>query len=172
MVEERAKKIKLLILDVDGVMTDGRITFTDYGDELKFFHVHDGLGLVLLHRAGIPSVIITASRSRTVLRRAKELGIAKVFQNSTNKLKTYEMVLRKFKVTHEEVCFIGDDLIDLPILSRCGLAVCVANGSDEIKPLAHYVTKTPGGQGAIREVTDLILKTQGKWSPLTQPYFA
>lgn len=172
MIEARAKKIKLLILDVDGVMTDGRIIYDHGGDEIKLFHVRDGLGIVLLHRAGIPSAIITANRAKAVVRRARELGMAKVYQNAFNKRQSYQSALKHFKLRDEEVCFMGDDLIDLPILTRVGLAVGVANAHEEVKSRVHYVTRAAGGHGAIREVVDLILKAQGRWEGLLGEYLS
>lgn len=167
----RAKKIKLLILDVDGVLTDGRLVYSNYGDELKFFNVLDGFGLSLWHRAGLKTVIITAKKSKMVTKRAKEMHIDNIYQNAFDKLKTYEKILKKFNVKNEEVCYIGDDLIDLPILNRVGLAVAVANAVEEIINKVHYVTKHHGGKGAVREVIDFILKSQGKWKKITNKYF-
>lgn len=162
-VEEKSKKIKLLILDVDGVMTDGRIIYDNFGDEFKAFDVQDGYGMVLWCRAGLKSAIITAKKSRIVSRRAKMCHITKVFQEARDKGAVYEKLLKIFKLTDEEVCFMGDDLIDLPVMRRAGLAIAVPYSREEIKSLAHYVTKADGGRGAVREVTELILKSQNKW---------
>lgn len=169
-VEERAKNIKLLILDVDGVMTDGRIIYDNFADEFKVFDVQDGFGLVLWHRAGFKSAIITAKKTKIVKRRAKECGITKVFQNARDKKAVYDVVLKTFKITDEEICFIGDDLLDIPIMKRAGLAVAVPYSRDEVKAFAHYITRTQGGRGAVREVIELILKSQGKWEAITQRY--
>ena len=165
MLEEKAKKIKALILDVDGVMTDGRIIYDNFGDEFKVFDVQDGYGLVLWHRAGLKSAIVTAKRTKIVARRAKECHITKLFQNARDKGITYEKILKDLKVTDEEVCFIGDDLLDIPIMKRAGLAVAVPYSREEVKSSAHYVTKSQGGRGAVREVIELILKSQGKFLP-------
>lgn len=170
-LKDRILKIKLVVMDVDGVLTDGRIVYGDYGDELKFFDVQDGFGLVQLRRAGIPTVIISAKKSRINQRRAKELRVAKIYQNAPDKLKIFEKVSKKMKVNHDEVCFIGDDLVDIPVLLRVGFAVSVKNAVDEVKNIAHYVTLKMGGRGAVREVADLILKTQGKWPAVTERYF-
>lgn len=170
MIEEKARKVKLLIVDVDGVLTDGRIIYDNFGDEFKCFHVQDGLGFVLLGFAKIKSVIITAKKSRIVARRAREMGIAKVCQNAPHKLKAYNKILKAFKVSDDEVCFIGDDIIDMPVLRRVGLAVGVANAMEEVKKISHYITKKEGGKGAVREVVDLILKAQGKWDELVGRY--
>ena len=172
MLEERAKKIKLLILDVDGVLTDGRIIYDNFGDEFKCFNVQDGLGFSLLHASGIKTAIITAKKSKPVLRRAREMGVVKVYQNAWQKLKVYHRLLKKFKLRDCEVCFIGDDLIDVPILKRVGLAVAVANGVKEVKDCAHYVTKKEGGKGAAREVIELILKSQNLWDGLLEKYLS
>jgi len=162
-VEEKAKKIKLLILDVDGVMTDGRIIYDNFGDEFKAFDVQDGYGMVLWCRAGLKSAIITAKKSRIVSRRAKMCHVTKVFQEARDKGAVYEKLLKIFKLTGEEVCFMGDDLIDLPVMKRAGLAVAVPYSREEIKSFAHYVTKADPGRGAVREVVELIMKSQNKW---------
>lgn len=168
---ERIKRVKVLILDIDGVMTDGHIIYSIYGDELKFFDVQDGFGITLLRRAGIKSVIITAKKSRIVKIRARDLKVAKAYQGYMDKLKAFNDVMKRFKVKPEEVCFIGDDLIDLPVLKRVGLAVAVPNAVDEVKEHAHFVTSRAGGHGGVRELCDLILKSQGKWDLATQKYF-
>ena len=170
-VLERMKKIKVLILDIDGVMTDGHIIYSIYGDELKFFDVQDGFGITLLRRAGIKSVIITAKKSRIVKLRARDMKIEKAYQGYTVKLKAFNRVIKKFRVKPEEVCFIGDDLIDLPILKRVGLAVAVPNAVEEVRQHAHFVTSRAGGHGGVRELCDLILKSQGKWDLATEKYF-
>jgi 3-deoxy-D-manno-octulosonate 8-phosphate phosphatase (KDO 8-P phosphatase) len=170
-IVERAKRVKLLILDIDGVMTDGRIVYSVYGDELRFFDVTDGFGITLLHRAGLKSIIITAKKSRIVKARARDLKVAKTYHGYHDKVKAFQKALRKFRLAAEDVCFIGDDLIDLPVLRRVGFAVSVPNAMDEVKSAAHYVTKRPGGRGAVREVCDLILKVQGAWDRATAAYF-
>ncbi|MFH1381178.1 MAG: HAD-IIIA family hydrolase, partial [Candidatus Omnitrophota bacterium] len=144
-IESRAKKIKLLLLDVDGVLTDGRIIIGSYGDELKNFNVNDGLGIVLAKWAGIKSAIITARSSNIVKLRAKQLGIDKIYQNHY-KIKSLRDILKRFKVEEEEICFIGDDLIDIPILKRVGLAVAVPNAAREVKDVVHFITEKEGGQ--------------------------
>ena len=162
-IQERAAKIKLLVLDVDGVMTDGRIIYDNFGDEFKSFDVQDGYGLTLWWRAGLKSAIVTAKKSRIVSRRAKVCHITKVFMNAKDKGAVYEKLLKIFKLTDEEACFIGDDLIDMPIIKRAGFAVAVPYSRPEIKALAHYITKAENGRGAIRELIELILKIQNKW---------
>ena len=160
---EKASKIKLLVLDVDGVMTDGRIIYDNFGDEFKAFDVQDGYGLTLWWKAGLRSAIVTAKKSRIVSRRAKTCHVTKVFMDAKDKGAVYEKLLKIFKLTDEEVCFIGDDLIDLPIMKRAGLAVAVPYSRPEVKSTAHYTTTSESGRGAIREIIELILKTQNKW---------
>lgn len=167
----RLEKIKLVILDNDAVLTDGRIVYGDYGDELKFFDVQDGFGMTLLQRAGFPVVIVSGKKSRINNRRAKELGVAKIFQKVSDKLKIFEKVCKKYRVSHEEALYIGDDLIDLPLLRRAGVAVAVANAVPEVKEAVHYVTEKKGGRGACREVIDMLLKAQGKWQAVTEKYY-
>ena len=169
---ERLKKIRLLALDVDGVLTDGRIVYGNYGDELKFFDVQDGFGLYLLHRSKIKAVFITAKKSTVVTRRAKESRVDKVYQNSKDKLKTYEKMKRRFRVKDEEVCFMGDDLIDLPIMVRAGVAISSPNAVAAVRQRSHFITGHLGGRGAVREVVDLILESQDKLESLIQGYQA
>ena len=167
----RAKKIKILLLDIDGVLTDGRIIRSNKGDELKNFDVNDGLGILLVKRSGIKCIILTAKASRIVSRRAKDLKIDKVYQGFHYKLEALEDILVKFKVSADEICFVGDDVIDVPVLKRVGLAVCPPNAMSDVKPLAHLITEKKGGRGAVREICDLILKAQGTWSKVTARYF-
>ena len=159
-IVERARRIKLLITDIDGVMTDGRIVYSIYGDELKFFDVTDGFGISLLNKVGIKTVIITAKKSRIVKMRARDLKVAKAYAGFIDKLIPFNDVLKRFNVSPEEICFIGDDLIDVPILKRVGLAVSVPNAVEDVKIFAHHITSKPGGRGAVRELCDLILKSR------------
>lgn len=170
-VIEKAKKIKLVIFDVDGVLTDGRIICDNHGNEIKNFDVNDGFGITLLKRAGMKCVILTAAGSPLVIRRAKVLNIDKVYQKCHYKIEAYKKVKKKFKVNDEEICFIGDDLIDIPLLKRVGLAICPRNAMAEVKDFVHYVSKKNGGRGAVREICDLILKAQGVWETVTSRYF-
>ena len=167
---QRAARVSLLLIDVDGVLTDGRIVYADYGDELKFFDVQDGAGLVFWHRMGLKSAIITSRKSRLLKRRAKDMRIDFLAQGCLLKLPTYEQLLKRFRLSDEQVCAIGDDLMELPILLRAGLAVAVPNAVEEIKQVCHYQTKRPGGRGAVREVVDILLKSKGLWDPLMQRY--
>lgn len=166
---DKAKKIKLLILDLDGVMTDGKIYYGNYGDELKTFDVKDGFGIILLRRAGIETVIITAKKSKVAKLRAKDLGIKYVYENSS-KLKVFNKLLRKFRLTNEEACFMGDDLIDAPVVKTAGLSVSVPQAVSEVKAIAGYITKSDAGRGAVREICELILKSQGKWDEVIKKY--
>ncbi len=160
---EQAKNVKLVILDVDGVMTDGRVIIDDNGVNYRSFDIKDGFGTVALQMSGIPVAIITTSTSDVVTHRAKELKIEKYFPGSKNKLEVYNNLLQDMGLTNENVCFVGDDLVDLPLLKRVGFAVAVNDAVDEVKEQAHYITKNPGGRGAVREVAEIILKAQGKW---------
>ena len=167
---ERARKTRLLMMDVDGVLTDGRIIQDGQGHELKVFDVKDGHGIVMAHRAMLRTALISGRASETITHRAEELGIKLVFQKVWNKLEVYEKILVDAALTHDEVAYIGDDLIDIPLLRRVGLAVAVADAVDEVKAAAHVVTQRPGGQGAVREVIELILKAQGHWDSLIERY--
>jgi len=171
MIKEKAKKIKLLIMDVDGVLTDGRIIYANSGDELKFFDVTDGMGLALFSRAGLKSAILTAKKSKIISKRAKDIHIDRVYQSAFKKSEAFRKILDDFKVSPEEVCFIGDDVIDIPVLKRVGLAVSVPNAVPEVKDEAHYITKKKGGHGAVREVIDMILKVQDKWNGVMKRYY-
>jgi 3-deoxy-D-manno-octulosonate 8-phosphate phosphatase (KDO 8-P phosphatase) len=169
-IERRAARIKLLLMDCDGVLTDGRITLLDTGDEEKSFHTRDGHGLVLLHRAGLQSGIVSGRTSALVERRASELGIKYVRQGTWNKVKDFEELLAEAEVSEREVAFIGDDVTDIPLMQRSELGVAVADAVEETRGVAHYVTQLPGGFGAVREVCELILKAQGRWSELMRRY--
>jgi 3-deoxy-D-manno-octulosonate 8-phosphate phosphatase (KDO 8-P phosphatase) len=167
-VRKKAKAIKLLLLDVDGVLTDGRIVLDDRGVETKQFDVRDGQGIVLLMRAGIEVGLITARKSKAVRFRAKELGLRIVHQGIRNKAITYGEILRKSGLAETEIAYIGDDIGDLEILHRVGLAVTVNDGSDELFRAVDYITQKAGGRGAVREVAELLLKAQIKWDASLQ----
>ena len=169
-VLQRASRVSVLLIDVDGVLTDGRIIYADYGDELKCFDVQDGAGLVFWHRVGLKSAIITARRSRLLKRRAKEMRIDVLAQGCLEKLPMYQRILKRFRVHDEQVCAIADDLMELPILHHVGLAVAVPNAVDEVKHASHYVTLRAGGRGAVREVIDIILKAKGLWDQVVHRY--
>jgi 3-deoxy-D-manno-octulosonate 8-phosphate phosphatase (KDO 8-P phosphatase) len=171
-MHEQLGKIRLLLLDVDGVMTDGRIIYDDQGSELKAFDVRDGHGIKLLQRAGVRVGIITGRQSTVVDRRAEELGIDLVYQGAKDKLVPFREILHKTGLKAEEVAYVGDDLPDLPVLRRVGFAATVADAMDEVKPYVHYVTTHSGGRGAVREICDLLLRESGRWENVTARYFA
>ena len=168
-VVHRASRIKLLLMDCDGVLTDGRIWIVD-GDDQKAFNTQDGLGLELLHRAGISSGIISGRESSAVQQRADALGVLFVYQAVENKVAAFEHILSKAAIKPSEVAYIGDDLNDIPLLRRAELAVAVADATDEAKHHAHYVTRAAGGDGAVRETIELILKAQNRWEDLVKRY--
>ena len=169
-VLQRASKVSLLIMDVDGVLTDGRIIYAEYGDELKCFDVQDGAGLVFWHRVGLKSAIISGRKSRLLKRRAKEMRVDFLAQGQLIKLPVYKKVLKKFRVTDEQVCVIGDDLMELSMARRAGFTVAVPHAAEEIKNVSHYVTQREGGRGAVREAVDLILKAKGLWDQVLHRY--
>jgi 3-deoxy-D-manno-octulosonate 8-phosphate phosphatase (KDO 8-P phosphatase) len=171
-MQERLARIRLLLLDVDGVMTDGRIIYDDRGGETKAFDVRDGHGLKMLQRAGIRVGIITGRQSPVVDRRASELGIELVYQGAKDKLLPFREILAKTGLTADAVAYVGDDLPDLPVLRRVGFAATVADAMAELKPHVHYITRAPGGRGAVREICDLLLQAGGHWESLTDRYFA
>jgi 3-deoxy-D-manno-octulosonate 8-phosphate phosphatase (KDO 8-P phosphatase) len=167
---ERARRTSLLMMDVDGVLTDGRIIQDSHGHELKAFDVKDGHGIVMAHRAKLRTALISGRESETVTHRAEELGIELVFQKIWNKLEVYEKILVDTGLTDDKVAYIGDDLVDIPLLRRVGLAVAVADAVDEVKAASHLITQRPGGQGAVREVIEIILRAQGHWDALIERY--
>ena len=162
-IDARARRIKLLLMDCDGVLTDGRLWLMADGDEQKSFHARDGQGISLFHRAGLKTGIISGRTSSAVERRAQELKMSYVQQYAKDKIKALDEILAEAGVTANECAYIGDDVADIPVMQRVALAVAVADAVPETKQAAHYVTKLNGGHGAVREVTDLILKAQGKW---------
>ncbi len=166
----RALTIELLLLDVDGVLTDGSVVYIDDGRELKRFHVRDGSGLKLWRAAGKRAAIVSGRSSHAVERRAAELGICPVLQGRDDKIVAFEEVLTLTGLKPEQVCAIGDDLPDVPVLRRCGLAIAVADACREARDAAHYVTAVPGGRGAVRDAIEWLLKLQGRWDELTARY--
>ncbi|MFL6231413.1 MAG: KdsC family phosphatase [Pyrinomonadaceae bacterium] len=169
-IGRRAARVKLLLLDCDGVLTDGRITLLDEGDEEKSFHTRDGHGLVLLHRAGLQSAVISGRTSSALARRARDLGIQHLRQGTHDKIVEFREVLEAAGVTQDETAVVGDDVTDIPLMRRAALAVAVADATADTRAHAHYVTQLPGGFGAVREVCELILKAQGKWEELMRRY--
>jgi len=168
--QEKIKHIKLLILDVDGVLTDGKILYNDRGEEIKAFNVKDGHGLKLLMRSGTEVALITGRESKVVLHRARDLGIKHVYQRATNKIDVYEKILRGKKLEDKHVGFIGDDLVDIPVLRRVGFSATVWDAIPEVKEIVDYVASKKGGDGAVREICELLLKVQNKWEEITERY--
>ncbi len=171
-VRQRARRIKLLLMDCDGVLTDGRLLLVGDDDEQKTFHARDGQGISLMHRAGLQTGIISGRKSKAVERRAHDLKMAYVHQYVRDKIKVFDEIIAEAAVAAEECAFIGDDLADIAPMSRVGLAVAVADACDETKEAAHHVTQLKGGGGAVREVCELILKAQGRWEELMNHYRA
>jgi len=171
-VQQRAARIKLLLMDCDGVLTDGRIWLFEDGEEQKGFHTRDGLGIDLLHRAGLRSGIISGRNSSAVEHRAHSLGMSFVRQGCEDKRQAFADTLAEAGVTNTEVAFIGDDLNDIPLMLQSGLGIAVADAVLEAREQAHYVTQVPGGFGAVREVIELILKAQGRWDDLMKNYIS
>jgi 3-deoxy-D-manno-octulosonate 8-phosphate phosphatase (KDO 8-P phosphatase) len=169
---KRATRVKLLLMDCDGVLTDGRIWILENGEDQKAFHTRDGLGIDLLHRAGLKSGIISGRTSSALERRAQSLGVSYLWQGRDDKRQAFADTLAQAQVTNEEVAFVGDDLTDLPLMRQSGLAIAVADAVPEVKAHAHYVTSAKGGKGAVREVVELILKAQGRWDDLVKSYLS
>ena len=157
---ERARRVRLLVLDVDGVMTDGRLHITAQGEETKVFHVRDGSGIVAVQRAGIPVAIISGRDSAAVTRRASELGIRHVFQGIADKRAALDALLAQLGLTADALACVGDDTPDVPMLERAALAVAVADAHPTARAAAHWITPSPGGHGAVREVCDLLLSAR------------
>jgi 3-deoxy-D-manno-octulosonate 8-phosphate phosphatase (KDO 8-P phosphatase) len=160
---ERFAAIELLVLDVDGVLTNGLITYTDAGHEIKSFHVRDGTGIKVWRLSGKRSAILTGRLSPIVNRRAAELGIDVVVQGHDKKWEAFGRILSETGLRADQVCMVGDDLPDLPVLRECGIGVAVANAAPELKAAAAYVTSLPGGDGAVREVIEWLMRSQGTW---------
>ena len=169
-LDQRMQQIQMILSDVDGVLTDGSITYDNQGIESKTFHVRDGLGIKLWQRSGHKFGVITARSSHIVELRMAELGVEMVRQGLEEKLRIGIQLIEESGLQPEQVCYIGDDLADLSLLSHVGLAVTVADGVPEVKEIAHTTTKVPGGKGAIRELIETILKSQKRWDELMQPY--
>lgn len=169
-INARAQSIKLVLMDCDGVLTDGRLWLNADGDEQKAFHARDGQGISLLHKAGLQTGIITGRTSRAVDRRAQDLKIQYVRQYAKDKIKALEEILADAGVSANECAYIGDDVGDIPVMHRVRFAVAVGDAVDETKKAAHYTTAREGGQGAVREVCDLILKAQGRWDELMKRF--
>ena len=163
-------EVRLLLMDCDGVLTDGRIVLLPGGEDVKFFNALDGQGVKMAERVGLKTGIITTRESQVLERRAREMEVTHLFQNAEDKLKPYEQIRTIEKLSDDQVAFIGDDLPDLPIMRRVGFPVAVAHATAEVKAVANYVTQAPGGCGAVREIVELILRAQGKWETVVGGY--
>ncbi len=169
-LEERCQAVRLILSDVDGVLTDGGIVFVGHGIEIKRFHVRDGLGIRLWRAAGYRFGLITHRSSQIVKLRAAELGIDILRQGTEDKCAALASVLQELRLQPRQACYLGDDLPDLPPMREVGLGVAVADAALELRQVAHYVTALPGGAGAVRETIEMILKAQGRWDELIQNY--
>ena len=167
---QKLKPIKLLILDVDGVLTDGSVVYTDSGEEIKQFDAQDGHGLKLLMRSGIEVVLLTGRKSKAVLHRARDLGIEHVHQKAIDKIAVYAKILTRSNLPDKNVAFVGDDLVDIPVLKRVGFSAAVPGAVPEVKEVVDYITDKNGGEGAVREICELLLKAQNKWEKVTEKY--
>jgi 3-deoxy-D-manno-octulosonate 8-phosphate phosphatase (KDO 8-P phosphatase) len=168
-LNKRLQQVQLLLTDVDGVMTDGSV-FVGENDEYKQFSIQDGLGLVILRRAGVKVGWLSARPSPATKRRGEELKLDYVVQQKGSKVASAEKILAEAGLSWSRMCYVGDDVVDLCLLKRAGVAIAVANAIDEAKAMAHYVTRQPGGRGGVREVVTMILKAQGKWDQIVSEY--
>ena len=165
-----AKNIELVVFDVDGVLTDGRIVYDSQGNDYKFFNVQDGLGISLLRRCGIQVMFMSAKSSKVIKRRAMDCRVELVLEDISDKKKTLLEIGREMQLGLDRICFVGDDLVDLGAMKICGLPVAVANAAPEVKAVAKYVTKQKGGCGAVREICEIILKAKGYWEKLLKAF--
>ncbi len=170
-IRRKAQRIKLLLLDVDGVLSDGRIIVDNEGEEMKYFDARDGHGIRLLARAGIEVGLLTGRSSRVVTHRARDLGIRMVYQKVFNKVDVYQKIKQRKRLTDLEVAYVGDDIVDLPVLRRVGLSIAVRDAWEGLKNKVDYVTERKGGRGAVREVVEMLLHAQGKWGEVTKNYY-
>jgi 3-deoxy-D-manno-octulosonate 8-phosphate phosphatase (KDO 8-P phosphatase) len=166
----RARPVRLLILDIDGVLTDGSLYFDAKGETLKVFHVRDGHGIKMAQRGGLEVALVSGRRSDAAFHRARELDINRFYEGVRDKVAILEELLAALNLTPREVAAVGDELVDLPLFHRVGLGVAVADAVPELKAAAHWVTSLPGGKGAVREVCDLLLKARGVWEELLRPW--
>ncbi len=171
-MKERLEKIRILLMDVDGVLTDGRIIIDSNGVESKFFNVKDGHGIRMIQRAGLDTGIISGRESQVVAKRAAELGIAHLYQKAYDKLVPYREILAKTGLTDDQVAYIGDDIVDIPLMRRVGFAAAPADAVSEVLPYVHFVSKMRGGWGAVRELCDLLLRSRNAWDSITEKYFS
>ena len=169
-LQSRAARIKLFLMDCDGVLTDARIWVLENGEDQKAFNTKDGLGLEILHRSGIKSGVISGRVSSALTRRAEKLGMSYVRQGCDDKKQAFAEIVADAGLTNDEVAFAGDDLNDVPLMVQSGFAIAVADAAVETREHAHYITQARGGHGAVREAIELILKSQGRWDELVQRY--
>lgn len=169
-ITEKAKKIKLVIFDIDGVLTSGALFIGDDGQEYKAFNSKDGHGLRMLQDSGVEVAIITGRTSKVVTHRAKDLGITRIYQGKREKLPAYEELIKETGLSHEQIAYVGDDVVDLPVMSKVGLSICVQDGHSFVKQHSHWVTESNGGCGAGREVCEMILDAQGNLHDMLQSY--
>jgi len=167
---EKAKKLKLLILDVDGVLTDGKLFFDNQGNEYKSFHARDGHGIKLLRQTGVEVAVISGRKSASVALRMQNLGIEHVYQGHEHKVAAFNEIIEKLAITPEQAAHVGDDVLDLPVMIRAGLAIAVNDANFAVKQRADWVTTLPGGQGAVREVCDFIMQAQGTFDSVLSTY--
>ena len=169
-IQERASRVRLLLFDVDGVLTDGAIIIHGDGSESKGFHIRDGAAIVWAQRAGLPVGLLSARTSAATTARAAQLAVRYVQQGTPTKSDGFEQILRDASVEAEAVAYMGDDLLDLPVLRRSGLAAAPADAAAEVREAAHWVSPSPGGHGAARELIELVLKSQGRWNAIVAEY--
>lgn len=169
-VMEQARQIKLLILDVDGVLTDGKLFFDYQGNEFKAFHAHDGHGIKMLQQTGVEIAVISGRESVIVTKRMEELDVKLVYQNQRDKRAAFAELLQKLDLNPEQVAYVGDDVVDLPIMTQVGLAIAVANALEAVKACVDWTTTLSGGNGAVREVCDVIMQAQDFFEPLLSEY--
>jgi 3-deoxy-D-manno-octulosonate 8-phosphate phosphatase (KDO 8-P phosphatase) len=170
IMQKKIEAVRLLILDVDGVLTDGRIIMDDNGREIKHFDVRDGHGLKLLMRYGIGVVLLTGRKSAVVEHRARDLGIEEVHQGIWNKVEVSEVILQNRDLRYDQAAFVGDDIVDIPLLRRVGFSVAVADAAEQVKRIVDFVTQKKGGRGAVREICEIILLAQDKWADVAARY--
>ena len=169
-LEDKARAVKLILLDVDGVLTDGAVTIYGDGSETKRFHIRDGIALVWAQRAGVQVGLLSARHSATTAQRAAQLGITLIYQGVTSKLATYDQIVGDMVLGDEQVAYMGDDIVDLAVLSRAGLSAAPADAVGEVKARVNFVSTKPGGGGAVRELVELVLRAQNRWDSLVKAY--
>lgn len=169
-IVRRARLVRAIVADVDGVLTDGGIVYGSHRSESKRFHVHDGLAVALARRSGLKVLLVSARASQALRRRSREMGVNRLWQGLSAKGRIFGILRREFKLRPHQICAIGDDLPDLPLLEKAGLAVAVPRAAEEVRRVASLVTKRGGGEGALREVIELVLKAQGRWKDAVNAY--